>query len=73
MGRKTPIFLTYENLLKKFATASSKCTTKHKNKASYNTGYIVSDLIDFFGDDLKEIRAQIEKRNIYICKKYCTD
>ena len=30
--------------------ARSECTAKHKNKASYNTGYIVRDLIDFLGD-----------------------
>ena len=74
MGRKTPIFyLIYENILKSDATARSECTTKHKSKASYDTDYIVSDLIDLFGDDWKEIRKQIEKRNIYICEKYCTD
>ena len=42
-------------------------------KASNSTDYVVPDLIDFFGDDLKEIKTHIEKRNIYICKKYCTD
>ena len=30
----------YENML-----ARSECTTKHENKASYNTDYIVPDLI----------------------------
>ena len=34
--------------------------------------YIVPDLIDFFGNDWKEIKTQTEK-NKYICKKYCTD
>ena len=29
-------------------------------------------MIDFFGDDWKEIETQIEKRNIYIYKKYCS-
>ena len=44
MDRKTPQFLLIcENMLKSIA--------KRKNKASYNTDYIVPDLIDFFGDD----------------------
>ena len=47
-------------MLKSIATARSECTAKH-------------DLIDFFGDDLKEIKTQTEKRNIHNCKKYCTD
>ena len=51
MGRKTPIFLIYENMLKSIATARSECTAKHDNKANHSTDYIVSDLIDFFGDD----------------------
>ena len=38
-------------MLKNIATAHSECTAKHKNKASYDTNYIVPDLIDFFGDD----------------------
>ena len=44
----------------------SECKAKHENKASYYTDYIVLDLIDFLGDDWKEIKTQIEKRNIYI-------
>ena len=60
-------------MLKSIATSSAQCITKHENNASYNTDYIVADLIDFFGDDWKEIKKQIEKRNTYICKKYCTD
>ena len=51
----------------------SECTAKQENKASYNTYYIVPDLIDFFGDDWKEIKTQTEERNIHNCKKYCTD
>ena len=31
--------------------ALSEGTAKRENKVSYNTGYIVPDLIDFFGDD----------------------
>ena len=38
-------------MLKIIATARSECTAKQGNKASYNTDYIVPDLIDFFGDD----------------------
>ena len=59
-------------MLKSIATARSECTTKHKNKASYSTGYIVSSLIDFFGDDLKEIRIQIEKGNTDGYGIFCT-
>ena len=51
MGRKTLFLLIYENMLKNIATARSACSAKHENKANQNTGYIVSDLIDFFGDD----------------------
>ena len=60
-------------MLKSIATAYSECTAKQKNKVSYNTDYIVPNLIDFFGNDWKEIKMQIEKRNIHNCKKYCTD
>ena len=31
------------------------------------------DLVDFFGNDSKEMKTQIEKRNIHNGKKYCTD
>ena len=58
-------------MLKSIATARSECTAKRENKASYNTYYIVPDLIVFFGDNWKEIETQIEKRNIHNCKKYC--
>ena len=70
---KHRVLLIYGNRLKSIAATRSKCVTKHENKASYKTDYIVPDLIDFFGGDSKEFRAQIEKRNIYICKKYFTD
>ena len=60
-------------MFKSIATARSECTAKQQNKASYNKCYIVPDLIDFFGDDWKEIKTQTEKRNIHNCKKYCTD
>ena len=48
---KLRFLLIYENMLKSIATARSECTAKHENKAGSNTDYIVSDLIDFFGDD----------------------
>ena len=60
-------------MLKSIATARSEYTAKQKNKASYNTYNIVPDLIDFFGNDWKEIKMQTEKRNVHNCKKYCTD
>ena len=60
-------------MLKSIATAFSECTAKQENKACYNTYYIVPDLINFFGDDRKEIKMQTEKRNINNCKKYCTE
>ena len=56
-------------MLKSIA-APSECTAKQENKASYNTGYIVSTLVDFYGDDWKEIKTQAEKGNIHNCKKY---
>ena len=54
-------------MLKSIATARSECKAKRKNKASCNTDYIIPDLIDFFGHDWKEIKTQIEKRNIQNC------
>ena len=60
-------------MLKSTATARGEPTAKQENKASYNTYYVIPDLIDFFGDGWKEIKRQTEKRNIHNCKKYCTD
>ena len=51
-------------MLKSVATASSECAAKQKNKAGYNTDYIVPDLTDFF--DWKT-------RNVSNCIKYCAD
>ena len=70
---KLRFLLIFEIMLKRIATARSECTVKQENKASYNTYYILPDLIDFFGDDWKEIKTQTEKINIHNCKKYCTD
>ena len=44
-------------MLKSTAAACSECTAKQENKASYDTYYIVPDLIDFFGGDWKEIKT----------------
>ena len=55
-------------MLKSIATTRSECTAKQENKASYNTYYIVPDLIDFFGDDWKEIKTQTEKEIFIIVK-----
>ena len=49
-------------MLQSIATARSECTAKHKNKASYNTDYIVPDLIELF-------LAMIEKRSKCRLKK----
>ena len=48
---KLRFLLIYEIMLKSIATARSECTSKLENIASYNTYYIVPDLIDFFGDN----------------------
>ena len=48
---KLRFLLIYEIMLKSIATARSECTAKQENKSSYNTYYIVLDLIDFFGVD----------------------
>ena len=49
-------------MLKSIATARSEWTAKQESKASYNTHYIIPDLIDFFGDDWKEIKTLRSKR-----------
>ena len=72
MGRKLRFLLIYENMFKSIATARSECKAKHENKATYNTDYIVPDLIDFLNDDWKEIKTPIEKINIHNCIKYYT-
>ena len=38
-------------MLKSIATVRSECKAKQKDKAGYNTDYIVPDFIDFLGDD----------------------
>ena len=49
-------------MLKSIPTTRSEWTAKQENKVSYNTHYIIPDLIDFFGDDWKEIKTQTEKK-----------
>ena len=51
MGVKLWFLLNHEKMLKNIVTASGECATKHENKVSYNTDYIVPDLIDSFGND----------------------
>ena len=70
---KLQFLLIYENILKSIATVRSECIAKLKNKAIYNTDYIVPDLTHFFGYDWKAIKTQIAKRNFYICKNYCNN
>ena len=55
-------------MLKSIATDHSKCTAKQENKASYNTDYIVPDLIDFFGDDESRSRRRLKKEIFIIAK-----
>ena len=55
-------------MLKSISATRSECTAKQENIASYNTYYIVPDLIDFFGDDWKEIKTQTEKEIFIIVK-----
>ena len=43
---KLRILLIYKIILKSIATARSECKAKQENNASYNTCYIVPDLID---------------------------
>ena len=52
-------------MLKSTATVRSECTGKHENKASYNADYIVPNLIDYFGDDWKEIKKEIDWKKKY--------
>ena len=68
MGCKTPIYFDLRKYVEKHCNGRSKSTTK-ENKASYNTDYIAPDLIDFFGNDWKKIRTQVEIKNINIREK----
>ena len=66
---KIRFLLIYENMLKCIGTARRECTAKQENKTSYNTDYIVPDLIDFFGDGWKEIKTRLKKEIFVIVKK----
>ena len=70
MGRKAPISFGLIKYIEKHCNGPSSV---QQNKVRCKKDFIVPDLIDFFGDDRKEIKKQILKRNIHICKKYCTD
>ena len=65
---KLRFLLIYEIMLKSIATARSECTAKWENKASYDTYYIVPDLIHFFGNDWKEIFTIV--KNIALTKNW---
>ena len=60
-------------MMENIATAITECKEKQGNKASYNTDYLLADLIEFFGHDWKEIKMKTEKNNSHNCKKYCTE
>ena len=68
MDRKSPTSFNLRKLLKTIATARSECRAKQENKASCNTDNIFHDLIDFFGDDCKEIKTQTKKEIFIIVK-----
>ena len=63
-------------MLKSIATARSECTIKHEIKASYNTDYIVPDLIDFLAMIEKRSKRRLEKeififvKNIVLTKNW---
>ena len=48
--------------------ARSECTAKHKNKASYNTDYIVPNLIDFLAMIEKKSKRRLKKEIFIIVK-----
>ena len=56
-----------------YKTPKNKIQQNTKTRRATTQTTFGSDLIEFFGDDSKEIRIQIEKRNIYICQKYFTN
>ena len=61
-------------MLKSIATVRSECTAKYENKASYNTDYIVPDLIDFLAMIEKRSKRRLKKEIIIFVKNIdCTD
>ena len=57
-------------MLKSISTARSECTIKHENKASYNTDYIVPDLIDFLAMIEKKSKRRLEKEIFIFVKNF---
>ena len=55
-------------MLKSIPTTRSEWTAKQENKVSYNTHYIIPDLIDFFGDDWKRSKRWLKKEIFIIVK-----
>ena len=55
-------------MLKNIVTARSECTVIQENKTSYNTDYIVSDLMDFFGDTEERSKRRLKKEIFIIVK-----
>ena len=55
-------------MLKSIATTRSECTAKHKNKARYNTDYIVPDLMTFLAMIEKLAKRRL-KKGIFIFVK----
>ena len=70
---KLRFLLIYENMLKSIATARSECTAKQENKTSYNTSYMFLIWLTSLAAIEKEIKTQVEKRNVHNFKKYWTD
>ena len=56
-------------MLESIATARSECTAKYKNKASYNTDYIVPDLTEFFLVMIEKRSKRRLKNEIFIFVK----
>ena len=56
-------------MLKSIATTRSECTAKHENNVSYNTDYIVPNLIDFWKEMIKKKSKRILKKEIFIIVK----
>ena len=66
---KLLFLLIFENMFKSIATAHREHTTKHGNKASYNTDYVFPDLIDFFFWRLKrDQNTDWKKEYLYLWK-----
>ena len=55
-------------MLKRIATACSTCTVKHENKVSYNTDYIVPNLIPTLMKIEKKSKRRLKKKIFIIVK-----